>query len=137
MAEFAGSLDANVILRLLLNDIPAQHVAVQELFEANERQFAIADTAIIEVIFVLERYYKFTRPQISEAIEGLVSLIKINCSSELFIQALPLFVKHAGLSIEDCCLNVYAMLNNAIPLWTFDKKLANQASYAKLVNSKD
>ncbi len=137
MVELAGSLDANVILRLLLNDIPIQHMSVQELFEANERQFAIADTAIIEVIFVLERHYKFTRPQISEAIEGLLSLIKINCNRELFTQALPLFVEHTSLSIEECCLNVYAMLNNAIPLWTFDKKLANQASYAQLMVSRN
>jgi predicted nucleic-acid-binding protein len=133
MAAFTGSLDANVLLRLLLNDIPDQHAAAARLLEAGS-QLAVADTAVIEIAFVLERHYRLTRPQISEAVEGLISLIEINCNRSLFTKALPLFVKCRGLSFEDCCLATYAELNDATPLWTFDQRLANQAPSARLVS---
>lgn len=133
MAAFSGSLDANVLLRLLLNDIPDQHVAVEKLFQKASGQFAVADAAVIEVVFVLERHYEFSRQATVDAIEGLVSLTEINCNRTLFDKALPLFVKNSSLSFEDCCLSVYAELNNAKPLWTFDRKLASKTPNAKLV----
>ena len=133
MAYYAGSFDTNVLLRLLLNDIPDQHAATKKLLSHATHQFAIADTAIIELVFVLERYYGFSRSQTTEAVKGLMKLNEISCSRILFDKALSLYVAHSSLSFEDCCLSVYAQLNDAEPLWTFDKKLANQASNSKLV----
>lgn len=133
MVALSGSLDANVLLRLLLNDIADQHQEVVRLFQNVSGQFAVADTAIIETVFVLERNYEFTRSAITETIEGLMSLTEINCNRPLFLKALPLFTKYPALSFEDCCLAVYAELNNAKPLWTFDRKLAKQAPNTQLV----
>ena len=133
MAKYTGSFDTNVLLRLLLNDITEQHAAVKKLLNQTANRFAVADTAIIELVFVLDRYYGFSRLQTSEAIEGLINLKEITSNRALFEKALPLYIEHNGLSFEDCCLSVYAQLNNAEPLWTFDKKLANQAPNSKLV----
>ncbi len=132
MSRFAGSLDANVLLRLLLNDVQSQHKAAVTLLSNASGQLAVSDTAIIEVVFVLcGTTYNFTREQTVEAIDGLMKLKEISCNSTLFDKALALFVEHPSLSFEDCCLATYAHLNNAEPLWTFDKKLANQATSAK------
>ena len=128
-----GSLDTNVLLRLLLNDIPGQHVSVKTLLAQASGGFSIADTAIIELVFALQRHYGFTRPQVSEAVLGLMQLSTINCNRDLFEKVLPIFLEHTALSFEDCCLVTYASLNDAEPLWTFDKKLANQATSARLV----
>ena len=133
MTVFAGSLDANVLLRLLLNDVADQHQAALNLIQSTKTQLLVADTAIIEVIFVLERHYEFSRTNITEAIEGLTLIAQLQCNQKLIQPALQLFVKHPSLSFEDCCLAVYAELNNAEPLWTFDRKLARQAITAKLV----
>ncbi len=133
MSTSAGSLDANILLRVLLNDIAKQHQAAVQLLENSGGQLAVADTAIIEIVFVLVRYYKFSRTQAREAIEGLLSLPNINCNRPLFQKALPLFVKRPDLSFEDCCLALYATLNDAEPLWTFDRKLATHAPSARLL----
>lgn len=133
MTKPAGSLDANVVLRLLLNDIPKQHEVARKLQEQTHSQFAVADTIIIEIVFALDRYYQFSRPQVAEAVDGFMKLKEINCNRTLFEGALPLYVGCSGLSFEDCCLTIYAQLNDAEPLWTFDKKLADQAPNAKLV----
>ena len=133
MSRLAGSLDANVLLRLLLNDVPDQHAAALSLLETSPAQFAVADTAVIEVAFVLERHYQFSRRQIREAIDGLLSLTELNCNRALFKSALSIFAKHASLSFEDCCLASYAVLNQAEPLWTFDRELAAKVSSVKRV----
>ncbi len=108
MANVAGSLDANALLRLLLNDVPEQYAKVLRLFKERDGRFALADAAVIKVVFVLCR--------------------------ALFRKSLLIFVKHPTLSFEDCCLSVYAELNDAEPLWTFDKKLVNQTTSAGLVD---
>jgi predicted nucleic acid-binding protein len=128
-----GSLDANVVLRLLLTDVPDQHAAAVTLLERTDAPFVVSDVAVIEVVFALCRHYDFSRGEAAEAIEGMMSLTHIDCNRLLFMRALPLFTDHPKLSFEDCCLVTYAELSNAQPLWTFDRKLAGQDSSARLV----
>jgi predicted nucleic-acid-binding protein len=130
---FGGSLDANVVLRVLLNDVPDQHAAAVALVESVDAPFAVSDVAVIEVVFALCGHYEFSRAAAAEAIEGLMSLTQIDCNRVMFKRALPFFADHPKLSFEDCCLAIYAELSNAEPLWTFDRKLAGQAYSARLV----
>jgi predicted nucleic-acid-binding protein len=133
MPTFGGSLDANVVLRVLLNDVPDQHAAAVALVESADAPFVVSDLAVIEVVFALCRHYEFSRAATAEAIEGLMSLTQIECNRAIFKRALPLFTDHPKLSFENCCLATYAELSNAEPLWTFDRKLAGQAHSARLV----
>lgn len=128
-----GSLDANVLLRLLLNDVRDQHAAAVALVERSNAAFVVSDIAAIEVVFALCRHYQFSRTAAAEAIEGLMSLTQIDCNRAVFKRALALFVDHPKLSFEDCCMAAYAELSKAEPLWTFDKKLAGQTQSARLV----
>jgi len=132
-AQSAGSLDTNIILRLLLNDIPDQRVTAKHLLEKTDGIFEIADASIVEVVFVMSRYYELGRGDVSKGILDFITQPNINSNQILFKKALNLFVNRPALSFEDCCLSVYAEINQAEPLWTFDKKLAAQAPNAKLV----
>jgi predicted nucleic acid-binding protein len=127
----AGYLDANVILRLLLNDVPAHHAAAIALLATGD-SFAVSDTAMIETTFVLGRAYHLTREQQREAIVGMLGQPKISGSLELFETAFELYLAHPKLSFEDCYLVSVAGRTGAVPLWTFDKKLAHQTG-ARLV----
>jgi len=131
--NLSGSLDTNALLRLLLNDIPEQHEATKKLLSNADGQLAVADIAVIELVFVLSRYYGFSRQQTTEAVTGLMQLREINCNRTLLERALLMYSSHPALSFEDCCLSTYAAINKAEPLWTFDKKLAAQATCAKLI----
>jgi predicted nucleic-acid-binding protein len=133
MARVAGSIDTNIVLRLLINDVPEQHQAALRLFNSAQGQLEVADIAFMEVVFVLQKGYEFSRKQVATAIEGIMAIPKFNCNRKLLKLALKLFLEHPALSFEDCCLSVYAELNKAVPLWTFDKKLAQQAVNAKLL----
>ena len=82
--SLSGSLDANALLRLLLNDIPEQHKATKKLLASAPTPLAVADIAVIELVFVLERHYGFSRQQVGEAVTGLMLLREINCNHILF-----------------------------------------------------
>ncbi|MFZ1258332.1 MAG: PIN domain-containing protein [Candidatus Saccharimonas sp.] len=129
----AGSLDANVLLRLLLGDIPTQQAAALKLLDSTTRQFAIADIAISEVVFVLSRNYRLSREVICEHLLEFLANEQFHCNRALVAEALPMYMEHPALSFEDCCLAVHAKLDNLRPLYTFDKKFAKQAPDAQLV----
>ena len=131
----AGSLDANVILRLILGDIPEQQQAAAALIGRVAGQFAVADTALMEAIFVLGRAYSFSRSDTAAAIRDVMSDVRVNCNRALFDEALTLYVAYPALSFEDCALATYATLGDAEPLYTFDKKLAHAAKSAQLITT--
>lgn len=131
MTLSSGSVDANILLRLLLNDVPDQHeMALLLLRDGN--QLVVSDTAFIETIFVLGRAYGLTREQQSEAVLGLLHQPAIGGNKALFELAFDDYVKHPKLSFEDCYLVAAAHISGNAPLWTFDKKLASQTDARSL-----
>jgi predicted nucleic-acid-binding protein len=127
-----SSLDTNCILRWLLDDIPEQTTLVTALINSGER-FAVADAALIETVFVLEKLKKISRETIEKAVTAVIENDAILCNRELFIEILPVYTSHPKLSFVDCYLEVHARKTESVPLLTFDKKLANQLSGAKLL----
>ena len=132
----SGSLDTSVLVQLVTGQTPELAAATVKLIERAEGQLAIADAALIELVFVLERLKGLERRHILVALETLSAYKKFNFNRPLFAGAMSLYVAHPALSIHDCCLAVYAKLNRSEPLWTFDRKLARQAGTAKLVPAK-
>lgn len=128
MKTVGGSLDTNVILRLLLRDSEAQYLLAKKLIDTGST-FHVAD-----ISFVLDRYYNLSRLDIKLILENLLYIDNLNFNRVLLIQSLDYFTEHPKLSLEDCMLAVYAKLNNAEPLYTFDKKLASQVDGAKYLN---
>lgn len=126
------SMDTNVIVRLFVDNDATQTRAAQRYLDKHD-QILIADTAIIEAIYVLTEYYGKNRDAAAECIATLMSNPKVNCNRSLFNRALRLYQEHAALAIEDCYLVTYAKLSNATPLYTFDKKLAKQTHYSELL----
>lgn len=125
------SLDTNIILRFILRDVPEQCLKMQDMFMRQGVSYDVADLAVAEAVFVLQRNY--TRGEIVERMQWLMGLPDLNMNRELFKRVFPMYLEHPALSFNDCCLAVYAELNEAEPLWTFDKVLAKQSGTAKLV----
>ena len=127
------SFDANCILRWLLGDIPEQTALVSALVNSGE-SVVVADAALIETVFVLEKLKKISRETIEKTILAIIGKNTIQCNRELFIEVLPVYSAHSKLSFTDCYLAVLAQRTKAAPLLTFDKKLANQLSSARLLS---
>lgn len=117
-----GSLDSNTLLRLTLGDIPEQAQLVKNLLN-NSSCLHVADAVIFEIVFVMEKGYHLTRDQIMKNVLTIIRHPKMVVNRELFERTLPMYTKHAKLSLVDCALVQYAKLNKAIPLYTFDQDL--------------
>ena len=129
--EIKESLDTNVILRIMLKDIPDQCVRIVDMFMRRGIVYDVADLAITEAVFVMQSEY--SREEIVNYLRNLFDLENVRCNVVLFERVFPMYLAHPKLSFNDCCLAVYAELNEAKPLWTFDRKLARQVKYSKAV----
>lgn len=120
------SLDTNVLLRLLVNDIPEQAAKVEDLLaSAKPNSFAVADAVFFECAWVLAGpLYGFNRDVIGSMLLHITQIDQINCNRALVQRAVPRYVGHKTISFIDACLATYAELNQATPLLTFDKNLA-------------
>jgi predicted nucleic-acid-binding protein len=131
----AAALDTNIIVRLTVGDVPHQLQLVEKLL-STAREFYVSDLALIEFVYVLEHAYTFPRYLIATSLESVLNNDHIKANGSLFSQSVRLYVEHPALSFVDCCLIVQAEQQHTPPLWTFDKKLANQSDgRAKLLES--
>jgi len=119
-----GSLDTNVVLRLIVDDVPGQGAAARRLLRRGT--FHISDAAIVEAAFVLGRHYKYSRAEQAALLVALAALPSIHCNLALLSRAFDLYVDHPKLSFEDCYLLTAAEQADATPFYTFDSKLASQ-----------
>lgn len=118
------SLDTNTLLRLVLADIPDQTVKVEKLMADTSQKFFVADLVFAEMVWVLQGdVYGYDRQRIAANLLSIMSITHVNCNRTMLEKAIPLYVKHQKISFIDACLAIYAELNDATPLLTFDKKL--------------
>jgi predicted nucleic-acid-binding protein len=118
-----GSFDTNVLLRYVLNDVPAQTRAVEELL-AHGGSYVVEDAALIEMVFVLEKLYGMPREAVIENILSVMQHPQLVCDARVFEEALAAYAAHGTLSFMDCVLAAYASVRHTAPLYTFDKALA-------------
>jgi len=128
------SLDTNCLLRWLLEDEP-EHTAIINNIIDSEESLVVADVALIETVFVLEKIKKISRETIEKAILAVFEKDNIQCNRELFIKIISTYTSYPKLSIVDCYLAAFAASTGAVPLLTFDKKMGNQLSGTKLLIS--
>jgi len=126
------SLDTNCILRWLLDDVPEQTVIVDALISSGE-SIHVSDVVFIETVFVLEKVKKISRETIGKALEWVIRQNSILCNREFFLEILPVYVGHPKLSFVDCYLDTLALKTGTAPLFTFDRKLANQLPSTRLL----
>jgi predicted nucleic-acid-binding protein len=115
-----NSLDTNVVLRYLLNDIPEQSLKSKSII-TNSAAY-VTDVVAAEIIFVLERVIGIKRPDIVLLFKTFLSLPNLVYNDYFLDQAIDLYGAKKNLSIVDC----YAATETKVygnSLMTFDKEL--------------
>lgn len=116
-----NSLDTNVVLRYLLDDIPAQTDKAKQLIGGSASY--VTDVVLTEVVFVLERVVGMERADIVQLVGAFLSLQNFVYNDYLLDDTLDLYGKKPSLSFVDC----YAATETKVyknTLYTFDKQLA-------------
>ena len=129
MVSNYSAIDSNVLLRIILNDIPEQREKAVILLLSG-RNFYVDDVAIMEAAYVLKKCGR-SHAEIVEVLEVLLENQMLVYNKSFFDQVFKLYRSHPSLSLDDCCLNCRVMAKGCSELWTFDKKFANQAPIAR------
>ena len=112
-------LDANAILRLLLDDVHVQCDTVKEIIESNDC-FCVLST-IQEVVYVLEGYYEISRKEIKEKLIELSRVMEIE-DEDIFVSAFQYYTETPKIDFADCIMCGYKK-NRDVDVLTFDHKL--------------
>lgn len=110
-------IDANVILRYLLDDHPQMADEAERVIDMGAETLP---EIIAEVVYVLQGVYKMPRKDIKECILGILSEVEIKNYGVMF-EALHIYEKY-NLDFVDCVLAAYKCVENR-EIFTFDKKL--------------
>ena len=112
-------LDANYILRFLLNDNAAMFAEAREVI--SREQCFVLNEIIAEVVYVLSGVYKMPKSLIAQTLVKFISLenLTMHESKSVLIEALN-FYESKNIDFIDCCL---CALREKYRVKTFDKKL--------------
>lgn len=124
-------LDANLILRFILDDVPTQRKKVLKLLKENQN-FYVNDLIVSEVIYNLQKM-KFSRTEILNSLSGIFDQPNIHYESPFLPEVLEYYESHPALSFVDCYSAAWAEHTKNEPLLTFDKKLSKEHPSAKLL----
>lgn len=127
------SLDANIVLRFILRDVPNQTAKITNLFEvAPPGSLVVSDVVFAEVVWVLGGpFLHLDRQLISQLLLELMSVPEIHANRTILTETIKLYQKNTSVSFVDAYLVVVSTENQSLPILTFDKKLAK--SFPKTV----
>ena len=127
------SVDANVILRFTMRDVPDHLDRVLDLFATVGGRYLVSAEAVVEAVHAMEAHYQLGREAVVEQLDAFFAVPSIEADRAFYARVCATYVDHRKLSFTDCLLAETAQSMRATPLWTFDEKLAHQHVAARLV----
>jgi predicted nucleic-acid-binding protein len=118
--------DTNVLLRFLIEDDPVQTPRVQSWVRAAaEKGEAIYLSAAVlcETVWVLTRFRKFSKAQVLEVLEELLSTSHVDVDDPEITWAAVHDYALSEADFADCLIRRKALAAGCSELRTFDKKL--------------
>jgi predicted nucleic-acid-binding protein len=122
--------DTNVVLRLLVQDDPAQLARARVALAG---QIWICHLVLAESAWVLASAYRFDRAKIAAALTMLLSTANVVIQDrEVVLAAVKTFEAESGVSFADCLILEIARKAGQLPLATFDARLGKLVGVEEL-----
>lgn len=128
MQENDCILDANAVLRFLLQDDEDQFRQIKHIIE--RKNCYVTLEVLAEVCYVLEGLYQVTRKDIISNFRKLNNDVII-LNADVLLRGLDIFDKTPKLDFVDCLLYGYKV-GRGISIVTFDQKLRKRLDNASL-----
>ncbi|MEW6028075.1 MAG: PIN domain-containing protein [Chloroflexota bacterium] len=117
--------DANLFLRFLTDDVPAQADAVETLLQrAAKGKVNLVTTSMViaEIVWTLESFYDMDKKEIQEMVLGILNTDGLDViDSDLILQAI---VPYADKNVDfiDAFNAAWMVKNDVDKIYTFDQK---------------
>ena len=120
------ALDTNVLVRYLVDDDAEQAEAARTLLAelTTERPGFICREVTVELVWVLQRAYGFSRDRIATVLEKLVATEELQVESVDDVARAALRYRRGDAGFSDLMIVAAAERSGARPLYTFDRKAA-------------
>lgn len=128
-------LDTNVIVRLLVADDEKQADQAARYIKAhcsNEDPALLSDNVLVECAWVLEDIYEYSRTQIGEAIDGLLSTAQLRAADASAVGLALQRFRSSSADFADCLLGVKNVGAGCEYSATFDRKAAKLPEFRLL-----
>jgi len=129
-----SGLDTNVLIRFLVRDNPEQADAARALLEGltTDNPGFICREVMIEVFWVLERSYRFSREQIASIVIELMDTETLVIEDDNDVAQATIAYRQGGTDFSDLMILAAANRVGAQPLYTFDRRLSHLQGTALL-----
>ena len=120
------ALDTNVLVRFLVCDDLQQAETARELLDSLtvENPAFVCREVAIELVWVLERAYGFSRSRIATTLEELMATESLVVEEADDVSRAASRYRRAGAGFSDLMILAAAERSGAYPLVTFDRKAA-------------
>ena len=120
------AIDTDVLVRYLVCDDQQQAEAARTLLESltAERPGFVCREVTVELAWVLERVYGFSRYQVADTVEELVSTEGLVFEAQDDVARAALRYRNGSAGFSDLMISGAARRSGAHPPYTFDKKAA-------------
>lgn len=132
-----GSLDTNVLVRLVVRDDEAQTVLVTKLLDRHRRRSEslwVPVTVMLELEWVLRSRYKFAKAEVIRTLSSLLTTMELIFESEGALEQALASYEEGGADFGEYLHLALAQYGLALPFWTFDAKASTVAG-AKLLKT--
>lgn len=128
------ALDTNVLVRYLVEDDAAQVKTVRNLMRqlTPEQPGFVCREVTVELVWVLQKAYGFSREQIAEVLDALIASkgIKFEATDEVAYSILH--YRRGAADFSDLMIVAAAKRTQAFPLYTLDRKMSRVEGAALL-----
>ncbi|KKS14165.1 hypothetical protein A2617_01210 [Candidatus Daviesbacteria bacterium RIFOXYD1_FULL_41_10] len=117
-------LDANVILRFILDNDPHLSPKAKAIFEKIDRGEIKVDVTLLtisEVAFTLERSYKLLKSEITDRVLGLIKSPNINFEKHDLLPKILILYVEKNISFIDAYHAVLMNKNKIKKIYSFDR----------------
>lgn len=128
------ALDTNVLVRYLVADDAGQAEAARVLMAGltAERCGFVCREVTVELVWVLERAYRFTRDRIATVLDELVATEELVLEAAGDVARAARGYRQGRADFSDLMTSAAARRSGALPLYTFDRRAARLEG-AKLI----
>ena len=119
-------LDTNVLVRFLVQDDPGQGALARDLMArcTEDRPGLVGREVLVELVWVLERAYRFERARIAEALDGLLAAEELALETPDAVAIATEGYRTGGVDFSDLMILAAAGRAGCESLYTFDRRAA-------------
>jgi len=122
---YKSFVDTNILIRLIVKDDDLKRKACEKLLERAKQKeviLYILPIAILEVVWVLEKYYKLEKKVIREVVEAILNTPEFKCEmEEVFKKAIETY-EEKNIKFADAVMGYWGLEKGLSTVFTYDEK---------------